>query len=1275
MDADIARLSFDPTRDYRALITQQGRVTLEADSNEASTIASEALRLETIDVVGPSGTPDGGYAVSAGRSPTDLVIGAGTIYVGGWRLTLDAPMHLNQQPDWLNQTPTAVPQGDTLVALLVTEQSVGAVEDQALLEVALGGPDSAARARLMQHFLALPTSATTCQGALGTLQTTLGQNGLSLDTDTCAVTSTATLEVSFFPPPAPADPCCPPASGGYLGADNQLVRVTVIRYNPTSGSGTLLWGWNNASTLFRATVIDQQTLALSPGPVDAAHTPQQGQAIEVLRTECVLGNPSDQNYVAAPQGQVMTLSISTAVFNSGNNQLSLPGTLPPDYGTEPNSLFVRLWQAQVTFQSGVAQQLDPVSGLAVTINLSAVPSGPFITARPVWQIAVRPNTPQQVYPQRYLQNPQPPDGPRQWLCDLAVVSVGATGFTLLQDCLNSFQPLIDQQPCESCGVTLGPKDVAAAGGLQAVIDAQASAGAGQGATVTLLPGLYVLPAPLALTAQHQFLTIEGCGANAVLSADPNALTSFTPGLITIKDATGVTLQNLSLTLPNVLYRVTWPNGQTINSTDSTPQAPALRAFNNLLYVFWKANDKSNRIYYSASSTGAAGSWPAGQPIDGTDSTPDAPAACVFNGLLYLFWKANDSSNSIYFSTSSDGKTWAGGQRINSTDSTPEPVAVCVFNNQLVLFWKANDSSNRLYYSASSNGKTWPGGQLVDSIDSTPNAPAVCVLNNQLVLFWRANDSSNQIYYSTSTTLASWPKGQVIDTTDLTSDALAACVFGNQIYLFWKDSANRLMFSSSSNGTTWAAGQTINSVDTSAHTPAVTVFNNAVYLVWQGNTSNAMYTSAVAPPSLAGPLVLPRGVCPTDATNLTLENCTLSIEVPSSASVIGACVFAQGACAGLRLLGNQFECSSGGAESATSLRFVIGLWLTPAATGAATFTGTEFKVVNPAFSKVNQVFDDAHLVGNTFTGLTLPIIVIAQIGLVRCTENRVTNSCAGFWFLEADMGSNLAVNRAALADEEANNANAKLANTIRVSTQPTVLEQAMTYSAAFGSSASAAPSSLSDEVQRVLKSDYTTRGSAAYTAFISELTPAAAGTGTSAAAGTAPAAASARLIDESTYKATSTALDTLQIAALAAESEGTTLEPTIYLLHNDLELVPLSSVTRDNQAQPSLPGLMTICTQGELIGSLFYQGNRVEVPTKGSMAMVSYWAAKTIITGNQFYQAAGKDVSAPCMVAVTDNTNFFSIMGNIVHQGWIVSPVRSVPTGLATSDWAYLNTVG
>jgi hypothetical protein len=234
------------------------------------------------------------------------------------------------------------------------------------------------------------------------------------------------------------------------------VRVAVSSF---SGShGTLLWGWNNASFLYRATVVSSNVIKLSPAPIDAAHTPQKGQVIEILRTTMVLGKAADQNYVAAQDGMIVTLGSSGAIYDPDTQQVTLPtGTTLPG---ETHTLFVRLWQGTAAFTSGTAVQLDSASGLAVTIKMAALPTAP-LASRPYWCFAVRPNTPQSVYPQRYLEAAQLPDGPRQWLCDLAVVEQvagAAVGWKILDDCRNHFKPLIDAGDCTCCELSLSPTE-------------------------------------------------------------------------------------------------------------------------------------------------------------------------------------------------------------------------------------------------------------------------------------------------------------------------------------------------------------------------------------------------------------------------------------------------------------------------------------------------------------------------------------------------------------------------------------------------------------------------------------------------------------------------------------------------------------------------------------------------------------------------------------------------------------------------------------------------
>jgi len=287
-------VSFDPRRLYRGVISQQGRVTLEADWNEANAIAAAENRADLIDVIGPSGTPDDGYRISPATNG-DLTIQHGTLYVGGERMVLDTDLDYAAQPDWVDTAvdplwvPPAVPTGNgtELVYLLLREQEVGAVEDPALLDIALGGPDTSARRRIVQRVVRRPTKAQTCPAGLSDLEQLWATEGLQFDPATMRLESTAKLQVSFSQPLGPATPCEPVAQGGYLGAENQLIRVQVARVD--AGIPTLVWGYDNAFFLYRIAgfVVDEAggttTLTLESAPVDTYHQPDKGQAVEVLQ--------------------------------------------------------------------------------------------------------------------------------------------------------------------------------------------------------------------------------------------------------------------------------------------------------------------------------------------------------------------------------------------------------------------------------------------------------------------------------------------------------------------------------------------------------------------------------------------------------------------------------------------------------------------------------------------------------------------------------------------------------------------------------------------------------------------------------------------------------------------------------------------------------------------------------------------------------------------------------------------------------------------------------
>lgn len=558
MSSDRARVSYDPKRQYRSVVAQQGRVTLEADVNEAQEIAGEILRVETIDVVGPNGTPDDGYKIAAvaGDTTRDFSVGAGTMYVGGERVTLSPAVKYSTQPEWLDRAgdplwadPPQATSASEFVYLFLREQEVGAVEDTALREVALGGPDTAQRKRPIQRIVRLPVDADTCVTALQAAQAAWAAAGANFDPATMMLTSPATLKVALLNQPTPGNVCEPQAQGGYIGADNQLIRVQISFCDNSKTSGRLLWSRDNASFLHRLKPVDPNNanlLELMTAPVDAYHAPRANHPVEVLRAAVPLSedpaiDPLNRDYVAAHSGVVAT---PTQEYQTDFKRLILPADLPAEYqgGTAP--LFLRLWEEELPFMSGQPVTLTG-TGLQVTVDLHN--SAGFFTVGQFWMFAARPNTPAEVYPHRYLFAPQPPEGPRLWACALATIGWQAQVFTLLDDCRNPFDNLVEltKRHDGCCGVVVTPGEVAGGAGLQALLDQLA----GQKATVSLMPGLYELPQPLMLSTKHSELTLEGCHDGAVLSARAGAEDGFVPGLVELVGVNNFTLRRLRFQMP------------------------------------------------------------------------------------------------------------------------------------------------------------------------------------------------------------------------------------------------------------------------------------------------------------------------------------------------------------------------------------------------------------------------------------------------------------------------------------------------------------------------------------------------------------------------------------------------------------------------------------------------------------------------------------------------------------------------------------------------------
>ena len=93
MKADFTRNTFDPWKHFSRVLMQQGRVQLDSDWNEQSSILLKYMQALAADLIGPHGGPaaDLGFQIAEGSIGTDFAISPGHYYVDGILCELGSP--------------------------------------------------------------------------------------------------------------------------------------------------------------------------------------------------------------------------------------------------------------------------------------------------------------------------------------------------------------------------------------------------------------------------------------------------------------------------------------------------------------------------------------------------------------------------------------------------------------------------------------------------------------------------------------------------------------------------------------------------------------------------------------------------------------------------------------------------------------------------------------------------------------------------------------------------------------------------------------------------------------------------------------------------------------------------------------------------------------------------------------------------------------------------------------------------------------------------------
>lgn len=518
---DISRALFEPRKHYASVHLQQGRVLYDDDWNEDQKLDQEEERQTALAVIGSKCTPDNGFRITGvgpiingAPPPIGFTIGAGSYWLGGLRFVLDEDEEFDAQSDWIQQGADfyadVVPDKPTidseesrtdLIYLIGWEQPVGMVEDREIQEVALGGADTGVRIRRMRRVMIEPNIGTLdCAEAFEELKTRLSDRGFGEVDDACELIRTARLLVEFDTGPTD-EPCSPPVQGGFLGAENQAIRVQIVEHDGTDGK--LLWGFDNGSQLHRVEIVDGQTLKLLDVPRDQASQPLAGDTVEIIPVSATLSNDEK---VAELRGRIETVTKS---YDPNTQEIQVADTDVSDFNSSDDVWFLRIWNRRG--DNATPMPIDFTNSTALTLGSTGVKVTITGHARPGdhWIIGVRPETPNTVVPWDFTQAPgRPPNGVREFIAPLKTVEWEDGELAKEQDCRGTFASLCDLRTRDCCNFTVGDgvKSHGDFDDIQKAIDELPPGGG----TICLLPGEH-RPLDIVRIDQRTCITIEGCG--------------------------------------------------------------------------------------------------------------------------------------------------------------------------------------------------------------------------------------------------------------------------------------------------------------------------------------------------------------------------------------------------------------------------------------------------------------------------------------------------------------------------------------------------------------------------------------------------------------------------------------------------------------------------------------------------------------------------------------------------------------------------------------------
>ncbi len=304
---DFTRDTFNQKKHFLRVLRQQGRITVDADFNEQVAILLHYLQSLAADLIGNHGGVGDAFKIVGDSSPYSFNIQAGHYYVDGILCENNEQITYAAQSGYPFPDASALDKNKTyLVYLDVWERHITYIEDDSIREVALGGPDTATRAKVVWQVKVTNKGPKAEESISDKLPASINKWRDWVDKNWSTwmtqwqPTNRGMLKARVKPQDVSTDPCITSPESRYRGAENQLYRVEIHKGGTAwngkddnngenaKNAATFKWSRDNGSVIFPIRRLEGKVATLEHLGRDDRLTLKKDDWVEIVDDDYAL---------------------------------------------------------------------------------------------------------------------------------------------------------------------------------------------------------------------------------------------------------------------------------------------------------------------------------------------------------------------------------------------------------------------------------------------------------------------------------------------------------------------------------------------------------------------------------------------------------------------------------------------------------------------------------------------------------------------------------------------------------------------------------------------------------------------------------------------------------------------------------------------------------------------------------------------------------------------------------------------------------------------------